>query len=164
MRSLNYYTIAVFCAALLSTGFASADDFDKCNEGSGQPSIDACSRLIDSHKLNDHDLSIAYYNRGSEKDDLGDEDGSIADLDMAIKIRPDYVSAFINRGIAKGKKGKLDDAIADFNKAIAIDPKNGNAYHNRGYAKKLKGDKKGAEEDFALSESLKGKQGDDKKQ
>jgi len=82
----------------------------------------------------------AYFYRAFAKDDLGDKQGAIADLNQAIAINPKDADAYNNRGLAKSDLGDKQGAIADYNQAIAINPQYANAYNNRGLAKSDLGD------------------------
>ena len=70
-----------------------------------------------------------YLYRARAKADLGDNRGSIADLNKAIAINPQSVSAYNNRGHVKFEMGDNQGAI-DYNKAIVIDPQFKKAYLN----------------------------------
>lgn len=66
-----------------------------------------------------------YFDRGrSSLSNKSDEiDAAIADLSMAIKLKPDYHEAYNMRGILKtNNKGDLDGALADYTKAIELNP------------------------------------------
>ena len=88
------------------------------------------------------------YERGNARFDKRDYDRAIADLNMAINIKPDYTAAFNVRGLAYNAKGDGDRAIADFDQAIRIDPKNAAALTNRGDAYQKKRDYDRAIADF----------------
>jgi tetratricopeptide (TPR) repeat protein len=62
---------------------------------------------------------------------LGDLEGAISDLDIAIAIAfdPGYAAALYNRGRAQHDKRNLDHAIEDYSRAIAIDPRLAQAYN-----------------------------------
>jgi len=90
----------------------------------------------------------AYFYRAYAKDDLGDKQGAIADLNQAIAINPQYAVAYYNRAYAKDDLGDKQGAIADYNQAIAINPQYADAYINRGNAKSDLGDKQGAIADY----------------
>ena len=90
-----------------------------------------------------------YFYRAFAKADLGDNRGSIADLNKAIAINPQSVSAYNNRGHVKFEMGDNQGAIPDYNKAIAIDPQFKKAYLNRGLVKRNLGDNQGAISDYS---------------
>jgi tetratricopeptide (TPR) repeat protein len=90
----------------------------------------------------------AYYYRAYAKDDLGDKQGAIADLNQAIAINPQHADTYYNRGNAKYALGDKQGAIADWSQAIAINPQDADTYYNRGNAKYALGDKQGAIADY----------------
>ena len=49
----------------------------------------------------DSNYAVAYYKRGNQNADLGNNKAAIADYDKAIEINPDYVFAYSNRGNCK---------------------------------------------------------------
>jgi tetratricopeptide (TPR) repeat protein len=51
-----------------------------------------------------------------------DYDKAIQDLDLAIKLKPDYARALRNRGDAYRGKGDRDRAIADYRQALSLSP------------------------------------------
>jgi tetratricopeptide (TPR) repeat protein len=75
-------------------------------------------------------------------------DESIADLNKAIQLNPNYVEAYNNRGNVKRAQGNLDGAITDYNQASQLDPNDPRPYQNRGFVKGLKGDFEGAIADY----------------
>ena len=126
------------------------DDQKACNGPDTKPDegIAACTRQIESGRLEGHDLAISYYNRGIFWYDKDESDKAIADYTKAIELSPDYASAFNNRGNAYAAKGDLDRAIADYDRAIEIDAKDPFRWNNRGLAWKRKGDFDRAIADF----------------
>jgi len=78
------------------------------------------------------DLAGAYLNRGIAREDKEDFDGSISDLNLALKFNPEYSDAYNERGIAWHDKGDLEAAMIDYTRAIDLDGKNAKAYINRG--------------------------------
>ncbi|WP_310411869.1 tetratricopeptide repeat protein [Chamaesiphon sp. OTE_8_metabat_110] len=75
-------------------------------------------------------------------------EGTIADLDRAIKINPNDAIAYVEKGLAKYNQGDKQGAIADYDRAIKINPNFADAYSNRGLAKSALGDKQGAIADY----------------
>ncbi len=79
-------------------------------------------------------ISLAYFNRGGAKMELGRNEGAVKDYDEAIESNPNSADAYYNRGIAKGELGRYEEAIRDYNRAIKLNPKQVKAYNNRGTA------------------------------
>ena len=80
--------------------------------------------------VNEENASF-YYDKGIQKMNVGDYQGSISDLTKAININPKFSDAYTNRGYAKYLSGDLDGAISDLNKAIKLDPNSAIAFSNR---------------------------------
>ncbi len=81
----------------------------------------------------------------------GDSTGAIADLDEALRIKPDYATAYALRGTARIDTGELDGALADFDRAIALEPEHHLYLYNRAVARGRKGDPTGAIDDYSAS-------------
>jgi tetratricopeptide (TPR) repeat protein len=110
--------------------------------------ISGCTTVIQSDKVSNNDLAIAFYNRGNAYRPKGQHDRAIQDYDQAIKLNPNYALAYNNRGIAYGAKGQHDRAIQDFDQAIKLDPSYAKAFNNRGAAYRDKGQIDRAIQDF----------------
>ncbi len=80
------------------------------------------TRAIEKGKLSRHNLAVAYNNRASAWDELGQADRAIADYNRALKLNPDYAQAYYNRSFAYEKKGLVRLAIADIQKAVRLAP------------------------------------------
>jgi tetratricopeptide (TPR) repeat protein len=92
----------------------------------------------DDRALEEYDVAIrngstafAYEGRGLVHLARGEPDLAIADLDEAIRLKPDYAAALLDRGNAFISKGRSDAAIADFTAALAINPRDITALNNR---------------------------------
>ena len=116
---------------LLTTGLAryetrdydgAIDQFTTALAQSGVP-----DKMVDPVVIYFYRGGAHYYKTGANEIDL-----AIADLNMAIKIKPDLAVAYYNRGYLYDDKGQYDQATADYNKAIEINPKYAAAYNNRG--------------------------------
>lgn len=59
-------------------------------------------------------------------------DEAIADIDMAIKLFPDFAYSYYNRANLLAISGQLPDAYDDYTRAIELNPNFGEAYYNRG--------------------------------
>ena len=73
-----------------------------------------------------------YFNNACKKEEQGDFEGAIKDLDKVLKRIPNDIEALINRAIDKKALGRYDDAMLDFNKAMILDSNNIVALYNRG--------------------------------
>ena len=62
-------------------------------------------------------------------------DQGFEDLDAALRLDPESVSAWIERASLWQWRNRLDNAVADVSKAIELDPKNSFAYVERGVFK-----------------------------
>ena len=76
----------------------------------------------------------AYLNRSVAYSKNGDQNKAIADLNAALRLKPDYAVAFYNRGLAYKIKGQRAQAIRDYTEAIRLNPDYAFAYVNRGNA------------------------------
>jgi tetratricopeptide (TPR) repeat protein len=132
--------VAVLILFLALYGTATADDLSACANGSGDAAIAACSRALESGRLNRTGRVRAYNSRGILWKRKGEYDRAIADYTAAIRINPKYSSAYTNRGVAYVEKHDYDRALADYNIAIRLDPKDAVAHNNRGVAWKNKGE------------------------
>ncbi|MDB5336580.1 MAG: ftsH3 2 [Planctomycetaceae bacterium] len=76
-----------------------------------------------------------YFQRGMQRAASGDANGGIADFDLALKLRPEFVDALLRRGTALHFwKHDFERARQDFTEAIRIDPTNATAFRQRGNA------------------------------
>ena len=126
-------------------GKARADDAADCFKGQGDTRIQACSRIIESRRLDGRPISrqrlaIAHAHRGQAHEQNGDYGRAIAEFDSAIRLNPNNPWAYRNRADAYASKGDLDRAIADYNKAININPGYAKAYSGRGVAYRRMGE------------------------
>jgi protein O-mannosyl-transferase len=96
----------------------------------------------------DTNIPVAWLNRGTAKNELGDIDGAFNDINRALQIKPDYDIAYYNRGNIFKEKGNLKAAAADYSVTISIRPDYVNAYVNRGNAKLGMGDYQGSFLDY----------------
>ena len=149
---ITYYSLfASGAPVVVSTSTAAtSDDY----LAQALPSLGKKGREQTVIRLVNQALSIrssddGYLYRARAKADLGDNRGSIADLNKAIAINPQSVSAYNNRGHVKFEMGDNQGAIPDYNKAIAIDPQFKKAYLNRGLVKRNLGDNQGAISDYS---------------
>ncbi len=75
---------------------------------------------IRSNYLQKRDLAEAYYQRGIARDDLGQFEYVIEDMDQVIRLSPNDGDAYGARGTALHALGYYDDAIDDYRQAYRI--------------------------------------------
>ena len=63
-------------------------------------------------------FAVAYFNRGSARQDQGDVSGAIEDYSKAIALDPQSTNTYDDRGVVRSSQGNLADAIQDFEVAI----------------------------------------------
>ncbi|HIH63216.1 MAG: TPR protein [archaeon GW2011_AR13] len=80
-------------------------------------------------------LAECFSNKGSAKNNLGDDHGAIKDYDEAIRLNPENEKAWNNRGVAKNQLRRYQEAIKDYEETIRLNPENEKAWNNRGVAK-----------------------------
>jgi tetratricopeptide (TPR) repeat protein len=106
-----------------------------CSGGDGvslDQRIAACTARIQSSDTTDK-IAFAYYHRGVAYESKGDHDRAIADLDQAIRLKPDFAEAYLARGVLYGaRKRDYDRALADLDEAIRLKPDFAVAYYARG--------------------------------
>lgn len=148
-----------FCAVMLAVApafGASDEDHNNCNARDVERNIVGCTRVLEDPTESAVNRGIAHVGRGLARQDKGEIDLAMADMNDAIRFNPDDALAYSNRGILWREKHDVDRAIADFTQAIRINavPRSDiggdghvNVYTNRGLAYMAKGDL-----DLALSD------------
>jgi tetratricopeptide (TPR) repeat protein len=130
---MRAWPIGVFALALMTgQSFARESDTNICalvKEYKDQ-SIAACTRLL-ARQLSTPNRASAYGNRGNGYYRNGEYDRAIADLNEALRLKPDFPAAFTVRGIAFAGLNEYDKALADLGAAIRLDPKFANPYAHR---------------------------------
>ena len=91
-------------------------------EGDYDKAIGLFTKAIESGKLSQENLSIAYCNRGFARRKKGDYDKAIADFTKAIEINPNDAGVYQFRGYCWKFIGNDDKANADYEKAKKLDP------------------------------------------
>jgi tetratricopeptide (TPR) repeat protein len=154
-----YFSCFVLAGALLTTSAIAADDLHMCIYESGEVSVEACNRAINSGRYQGIDLANAYINRGAEMIAKKEYDHAISDENIAIKMFPSGTLAYTNRGRAYQEKGDFKRALADFTIAIDHDRENPSAYNNRASLREQMGDRKGAIADLRRALASKPRKG-----
>ncbi|NJO34630.1 MAG: tetratricopeptide repeat protein [Rhodospirillales bacterium] len=107
-----------------------------------QAQIDACTRLIDTRRLQGRELAQALYQRGAGYAAKGEYKEAVRDYTQALKFAPDSSDALYNRGGAYSKLGRWDDALADFNALLEIVPNDPNTHYARAWVHAQRGEDK----------------------
>src|ERR1700759_718818 len=100
------------CAALAQ----SDRDWKLCEAEDADAALPACTRLIETGKLDDSKRAIAHDNRGVAYWRKRDFNRAIADYDEAIRIDPQSARAYMRRGAAYSGKREYEKSIADSSK------------------------------------------------
>jgi tetratricopeptide (TPR) repeat protein len=138
---------AILVLALAVTA-ARASDAEDCGAADTEQSIAACTRVIESGKEKGANLARYFYNRGTNRLNLGRPKEAVADFDRAIELRKDYANAIYNRAVGYGKIDEYDRSIADFTTYLRLDLKSPETYLARGRSYRSKGDTERALADF----------------
>ena len=69
-----------------------------------------------------------YIASAAQKYEKGEYQGSLADLDRAIQLNPNFANAYKSRGTLKERLQDTQGALADYNRAIQLDPSYAIAY------------------------------------
>ncbi len=123
----------LFVAALLLTfaaGQAYADsansDILAGNEAAIMENYDLAisyyNKAINSGKLDNKQLAVAYNNRGCAYDDSGKEELALQDFNKAISLDPKYDAPYFSRSFIYERRQEYAKAIADMQKAVNLDP------------------------------------------
>lgn len=110
------------CSRLIASGrysgetlgkIYSARGFHYIGLGNSAAVIDDCNHAL---ALNPRDEK-AFHNRAVAKGRNGDNQGALADIDRAIRVKPDYYNAFVLRGQIYERMGNLKQARSAFSVA-----------------------------------------------
>jgi len=91
----------------------------------------------------------AFYQRGLQKIEEGDEPGALLNFDRAIDLDPDDANAYYKRANIHFDMGNYEMALADYSTAIKLNPNYNDAYFNRGLAHADMGNLQAAIADFS---------------
>lgn len=147
---------AVGTALLLGSLQASAmaDDASDCQQLLGERQLAACSRIIESTKVDRSVLAYAYTVRGNSRVRAHNLDGAITDYDKTIELAPTYAYAYTVRGDAKNQQDNLEGALSDLNRSIELDPKYAYSFDVRGAIRERIGDLDSAIADYSRAIEL----------
>jgi tetratricopeptide (TPR) repeat protein len=80
-----------------------------------------------------------------------------ADLDQAIKLKPDFAPGYLMRGLAAYQAGDYKEAVTFFDDAVKRVPTYYQAIYARGVAKKKTGDDSGGDKDIKDAQGMRPK-------
>jgi len=107
-------------------------DWKACNAEDANAALSACTRLIETEKVDPETRSTVLARRATAYWRKQDYDSAIADANSAIQLNPKNSEVYARRGACFLGKRDPERAFADINKAIEIDGRNFRAYSNRG--------------------------------
>ena len=74
---------------------------------------------------------------------IGDDAGTMTDLNKAIELAPGFIEAYCRRGLARSVAWNTSGALSDYDFAIQLDPNYSDAYYGRQMVKDKIGDFEG---------------------
>ena len=86
--------------------------------------------------------------RGRKLRKIGDLQGSLHDLNEAVRLNPKNTAAYVQRGITRAQTYDFDGFYFDFEKVLEIEPGDITALFGRGVMHEMKNDADGAMQDF----------------
>lgn len=119
---------------------ALADMRAACQQPPSRDQVDACTKLIETRRLQGKELGIVLYQRGLGQAGLQHYKDAVRDFSQALKFAPESADVLYNRGAAYSKLGRWDEAIADYTAQLAMVPNDPNALYARAWASAQRGD------------------------
>lgn len=155
---------ATFLAAALLTATAGCDGETGASRNPGRVSghdrdramsdrgylFDSANRIMRTFRIWLGDPE-AYAMRGWERTATFEMEGALADLDEAIRLRPDYGFAHAVRGFVHRTRLRLDLAEADLDLAVRLEPHWPGSFFNRSGMLLQRGDLEGARRDLDMA-------------
>ena len=96
-----------------------------CRNTPGEAGIEACTWVVKSDRAGENDVAEAYTQRANRYAKLKQYDRALADLDAALRLKPDEVDALAGRGWIYSELGQHQRAMQDLDKVVSLKP---NAY------------------------------------
>jgi tetratricopeptide (TPR) repeat protein/tRNA A-37 threonylcarbamoyl transferase component Bud32 len=103
---------------------AKADLEEAARAGGGKPVQEALRRVSELLRKVNAVNAMKHLTRGVGSMSVGDLQGAVRELSMALSFAPDSVEALVHRGAARAKLGEMHKAIEDYTAALKLDPKN----------------------------------------
>jgi tetratricopeptide (TPR) repeat protein len=143
-------SVLVALSLLVAAVPARADDLDTCLTGRpAQARLAACSAVIAAKSLPPQQRALALRNRGRLRLEAGALVAALADLDEALVLAPDDLTAYVLRAQTRVGHGDITGAIADYTTVIRLKPGWSTGHTGRGHAYLANGSPALAVADFA---------------
>lgn len=133
MRALSVLYCFVFLVPIGNSIARSEDDHAACKDAKSEAAIPACTRLLDSNRLDRELRGLVTQSRAYAYSHIREPRRAITDFSATIRIDPKKVYSFIGRGHAYSDIGDLDRALSDHNEAVRLAPKNSTALFGRAH-------------------------------
>jgi tetratricopeptide (TPR) repeat protein len=124
------------------------------DSGASDEKISACTRALESKRLEGADLAEILSSRGLAYLQRGDYDRSLADLDQVIQLAPEAADARRFRGAVYLIKQDYGRAVAEANEALKLHPDDATLLVMRGFASGRNRDYRHAIEDCSEAAKL----------
>jgi tetratricopeptide (TPR) repeat protein len=141
MRRAPFGLVAIVFAATSVAAQGFDVDAKRCASDREVPEIRiaSCTRVIESGRLTDVGMGLAFTNRGNAHYALGRYREALRDNSQAVRLAPGEVSPYVNRANVYARLGAIDNAIGDLDRALRVDPKNAIVWKNLGIFQILAG-------------------------
>lgn len=131
MRATRLILAAVLTLALCLAGAAAQAGgkalIEKGNQAAMKGKMDQAAALytkaIEAGDLKKANLSVAYSNRGSARDELGQPTEALGDFTKALELDPKNAEAYYNRSFLYEKEGLIKLAKEDMTRAVRLKPR-----------------------------------------
>src|ERR1700682_5401538 len=137
--NLSRLSLLLLRAAFASSGPARAGDLEDCNGPLSDKVEAACTALINDAQRPAEQRAAAFAGRARFYLGRSKLDSALSDVEAALQLNPQYVTALLTRAYARQRDGSVDLARADLERAIELEPKNAFAFLARG---NFRGDQK----------------------
>jgi tetratricopeptide (TPR) repeat protein len=117
---LSVFTLAAVALAGGKDDIAAGNK--AAQDGQFKKAVSLYTKAIGSKQLTPANKAVAYNNRGSAYDDMGQTKAALADYAQAIAIDPAYAEVYYNRSYTYEKLKQWKKALADASKAAELEP------------------------------------------
>jgi Flp pilus assembly protein TadD len=100
------------------------------------------------------DFPLALNVRARLKNDLGDLDGALADLDRAIKLEPKMMPAYMARAAVNMQAGRLPEALSDYKTLLWSLPNDSDVVASHGVVRGLLGETEAGTNDLVKARAM----------